>query len=65
MLFSPDYVQSYDQHASFGVEYQLHRDVAVSASYLLVGGTHLQRWRDTTWRRLFPPASGSPARTRC
>ncbi len=46
MLLSPDYGQPYDQHASLGVEYQPHRDVAVSASYLLVWGSHLQRWRD-------------------
>ncbi len=46
MLFSPDYVQPSDQHANFGIEYQLHRDWAISASYLLVRGNHLQRWRD-------------------
>ena len=46
MPFSPDYVQPYDQHGGFGVEYQLHRDLAISASYLIVKGTHLQRWRD-------------------
>jgi len=45
-MVSPDYVQPYDQHASVGVEYQLHKELALSASYLMVKGTHLQRWRD-------------------
>jgi len=45
-LISPDYVQPYDQQASFGIEYPLQKDVAISASYLMVRGTHLQRWRD-------------------
>lgn len=46
MLLSPDYVQLYDQHASFGIEYQLLKDLAISASYIMVKGVHLQRWRD-------------------
>ena len=46
MLISPDYVQPYDQHASLGTEYQLQKNLSVSASYLMVKGTHLQRWRD-------------------
>jgi len=46
ILFSPDYVQPYDQHASLGIEYQLRDDWAVSASYLMVKGTHLLRLRD-------------------
>lgn len=46
MLFGRDYVQPYDQHGSLGIEYQLHKDWAVSASYLLVRGSNLQRWRD-------------------
>ncbi len=45
-LISPDYVQPYDPQASFGVEYQLQKDLAISASYLMVRGKHLQRWRD-------------------
>jgi len=45
-LISPDYAQPYDQHVSFGIEYQLQKDLAVSASYLMVKGTHLQRYRD-------------------
>jgi hypothetical protein len=45
-LISPDYVQPYDQQASFGIEYQLQKDLAISASYLMVKGTHMQRWRD-------------------
>lgn len=46
MLFSPDYVQPYDQHASLGFEFQLQNNWAISASYLMVKGTHLDRWRD-------------------
>ncbi len=46
MLFSPGYVQPSDQHANLGIEYELHPDWAISASYLLVRGSHLQRWRD-------------------
>jgi hypothetical protein len=46
MLFDRNFVQSYDQHASFGFEYQLGNDWAISASYLMVRGTHLLRWRD-------------------
>jgi len=46
MLFSQNYVQPYDQHASLGIEYQLRDSWAISASYLMVKGTHLPRWRD-------------------
>jgi len=46
MLFARDYVQPYAQHASFGFEYQLRDDWAISASYLMTRGSHLQRWRD-------------------
>lgn len=58
MLYSRDYVQPYDQHSSFGVEYQLHPDVAVSASYLLVRGTHLQRLRDNNLTAPVPTSIG-------
>jgi hypothetical protein len=56
MLFSRDYGQPYDQHANFGIEYELHKDLALSASYLMVKGTHLQRWRDIN---LEAPATAS------
>jgi len=46
MLFSPKYVQPYDQQASLGIEYQLRDNWAISISYLMVKGTHLPRWRD-------------------
>jgi hypothetical protein len=46
MPFSPDYVTAYDQHASFGVEFQFRNDWTLSASYMMVKGVHLQRWRD-------------------
>ena len=46
MLFSQNNVQPYDQHASLGIEYQLQNDWAISASYLMVKGTHLPRWQD-------------------
>jgi len=46
MLFSQNYVQPYDQHASLDIEYQLRDSWAISASYLMVKGTHLPRWRD-------------------
>jgi len=58
MLFSPDYVQPSDQHANFGIEYQLHRDWAISASYLLVRGNHLQRWRDSNLPHPDPASIG-------
>jgi hypothetical protein len=58
MLFSPDYEQPYDQHASFGVEYELHKDLALSASYVMVKGTHLQRWRDINLAAPVPTSIG-------
>lgn len=45
-LFSPGYVQPYDQHASLGFEVQLRQNWAISTNYLMVKGTHLLRWRD-------------------
>jgi outer membrane receptor protein involved in Fe transport len=44
--FSPSYTQPYTQQGSLGVEFQMSKDLSVSASYLLVKGTHLLRWRD-------------------
>lgn len=58
MLFSPDYVQPSDQHANFGIEYQLRKDWAISASYLLVRGNHLQRWRDINLLDPIPTSIG-------
>src|SRR5262249_20733587 len=46
VFFSPNYTQPYTQQGSFGLEMELGKDLAVSASYLLVRGTHLQRTRD-------------------
>jgi hypothetical protein len=44
--YSPSYTQPYTQQGSLGVEFQMSKDLSVSASYLLVKGTHLQRVRD-------------------
>jgi outer membrane receptor protein involved in Fe transport len=44
--FDKDYVQPYTQQGSFGLEFGLTNDISVSASYLHVKGTHLQRTRD-------------------
>ncbi len=45
-LFSPSYTQPYTQQGSFGLEFQVKENWLVSASYLAVKGTHLQRFRD-------------------
>ncbi|MEP7272160.1 MAG: TonB-dependent receptor [Acidobacteriota bacterium] len=45
-VFDKDFQQPYTQQASFGVEYGLRNDLAVSATYLRVAGTHIQRTRD-------------------
>jgi hypothetical protein len=45
-LFSPQYKQAYTQQGSFGIEAQLHKDLDLSVSYLVVKGTHLPRTRD-------------------
>ncbi|MGB2900304.1 MAG: hypothetical protein WBB89_13625, partial [Candidatus Acidiferrum sp.] len=57
-LFSPDYVQPYDQHASLGIEYQLRDNWAISVSDLLVRGTHLPRWRDINLSKPIPTNIG-------
>ncbi len=46
MPFDSGYTQPLVQQGSFGVEYELQKDLAVSATYLAVGGMHLLRWRD-------------------
>ncbi len=46
MPFARDYTQPMVHQVSFGVEYQLQKDLALSVSYLAMRGTHLQRWRD-------------------
>jgi hypothetical protein len=58
MLFGRDYVQPYDRHGSLGIEYQFHRDWAVSASYLLVRGSRLPRWHDVNLPVSAPSAIG-------
>jgi len=45
-IFSPGYVQPQVQQASFGLEYELAKDLALTVSYLGVKGTHVQRTRD-------------------
>ncbi|MBK9708777.1 MAG: TonB-dependent receptor [Acidobacteria bacterium] len=45
-IFDRNFQQPYTQQGSFGIEYGLTRDISVSASYLMVKGTHLQRARD-------------------
>lgn len=51
-VFEPNYVEPYTQQGSLGLEYQVVSDLAVSASYLTVKGTHLSRTRDSN---LLPP----------
>lgn len=53
-IFDRDYVQPYAQQASLGLEYGLSNNISVSATYLFVKGTHLQRTRDIN---LLPPIS--------
>jgi hypothetical protein len=62
MLFGGGYVQPADHHASFGFEYELHPDVAVSATYLMVKGRNLQRWEDVNLAEPAGPPS-PPAAT--
>jgi Carboxypeptidase regulatory-like domain len=45
-IFSPDYVEPYVMQASFGIEYELTKDTALTISYLGVRGVHLTRSRD-------------------
>ncbi len=53
-VFSPDYVSPYVQQGSFGLEYELVPNFSISASYLAVKGTHLQRTRNIN---LLPPVA--------
>src|SRR5258706_5380441 len=46
MPFDPNYTQPFVQQGSFGLEYQFQRDAALSVSYLVDRGIHLQRYRD-------------------
>lgn len=41
MAFSPHYRQPVIQQGSFGIEYELLKDMAISVTYLRVKGTHL------------------------
>ncbi len=45
-FFAPSYTQPYTQQGSFGLETEFAKDWILSASYLIVKGTHLQRVRD-------------------
>jgi outer membrane receptor protein involved in Fe transport len=45
-LFDRNYQQPYTQQGSFGVEYEVAKDLSVGASYLYVKGTQLSRTRD-------------------
>mgnify|MGYP000875212022 CR=1 FL=1 len=45
-VFERNYQQPYTMQGSFGVEYGLSNDYAISATYLSVQGRHLQRSRD-------------------
>ncbi|MCS6816926.1 MAG: TonB-dependent receptor [Blastocatellia bacterium] len=51
-VFAPDYVNPYVQQGSLGVEYELAPNLSISANYLAVKGTHLQRTRNIN---LLPP----------
>ncbi len=57
-LFSKDFVEPYTQQGSFGVEAELARDFSVSATYLVVRGTHLQRARDVNLGAPTPTSIG-------
>jgi outer membrane receptor protein involved in Fe transport len=46
MMFDPRYAWPMVHQSSFGIELPLTKDTALSASYLWVHGTHLQRVRD-------------------
>ena len=56
-VYSPSYAQPYTQQGSFGLEFEISKDFAISANYLLVKGTHLQRWRDVNLATPETPAS--------
>lgn len=54
--FSQDYRASAIQQGSFGVEYEVAKDLAVSVTYLRVKGDHLLHWQDIN---LFEPGTGT------
>jgi hypothetical protein len=56
-FFAPRYTQPYTQQGSLGMEFQVKQDCLVSAGYLVVKGTHLQRVRDVN---LGTPATPTP-----
>jgi outer membrane receptor protein involved in Fe transport len=56
-FFSPAYVQPYTQQGSLGFQVQLAQDWVLSASYLGVKGSHLQRWQDGNLGTPESPAS--------
>ncbi len=56
-LFAPGYTQPYTQQGSLGLEAEMKQNWLVSASYLVVKGTHLQRWRDVNLGTPETPAS--------
>lgn len=62
-FFDSNYQQPYTQQASLGAEYGITPDVAVSVSYLMVKGSHLQRTRDINLLApvLTPVAGGYPS----
>jgi hypothetical protein len=46
MPFAPDFRQPMVQQGSFGIEYQLEKNWAISVSYLAARGIHQTRYRD-------------------
>jgi Carboxypeptidase regulatory-like domain len=51
-VYAPDYVEPYVMQGSFGIEYELTKDTALTITYLGVRGVHLTRSRDVN---LSPP----------
>jgi outer membrane receptor protein involved in Fe transport len=56
--FSPNYVEPYVEQGSFGVEYELTKDMAFSVTYLGVRGVHLTRSRDINLEEPSPTTIG-------
>jgi len=63
MPFDPDYTQPLVHQGSFGVDYQFQRDAALSVSYLVDRGIHLQRYRDVNLAMPVTPTTISIAGT--
>lgn len=55
-LFPRDFTQPYVQQGSLGIEVKVEKDLAISASYLVAKGTHLQRVRDVNLATPTAPA---------